>query len=84
MNARPWIRWVVRTCEALAAAIVLLVLAQLHTAIVYTALTMVGARTDVPLIVAVEDRCKTHFIPPAWRPARGAQRRYPCAATKFR
>lgn len=63
-------KWIVRGCELLAAAIVLLVLTQLHTAIVQNALTLVGGRTDVPLVDAVKDRCNTQLVPLAWRSGR--------------
>jgi hypothetical protein len=64
---RNWVGWSARGCEILAAATVLLILTQMHTAIVQNALTMVGARTDVPLIVGINDNCKIQFMAPAWR-----------------
>lgn len=71
-----WVKWMLRGAEILAAATVLLVLMQLHTAIIENALTMMGARTDAPLIFAIQDRCGTdeiiRHVPIARRDDRGA------------
>jgi hypothetical protein len=64
---RTWLKWGARGCEILAAATVLLVLMQLHTAFVENALTMMGARTDVPLIVSIKDNCGIKPVAAAWR-----------------
>ena len=73
MMARDWWAWAARGCEALVAATILLLLLQLHSGILQTALTFVGARTDVPLILTVSnDQCSesAELAPPAWSAAR--------------
>src|ERR1700678_1940648 len=58
--------WVARLLVAIT---VLLLLVQLHTAIIRTPLTFAGARVDVPLILAIGDLCGSFApVPPAFAP----------------
>lgn len=66
MSFRTGLRWLRIGLEALAAAIIVLTLLQLHTGIIQYALTMTGLRTDVPLIVGLNDRCNRKFAPLVW------------------
>lgn len=55
-----------RSCEVLAAGTLVLVLSQLHAGIIIFATTMAGARTDAPLILAIESACGRTSVPPVW------------------
>jgi hypothetical protein len=72
MTPRAWRRGILRATEVLAAATLFLILTQLHKGIVQYAFTMFGARTDAPMILAVNfscgrpDKVASVKVPPAW------------------